>query len=567
MVGGLIAPLIGIAQITGAAPVSSAASGANMAPVSGMAPASAWTQGRTGPSAAPESVAEPILTELPVSGLQISSGVPVLAPEMPSWFVNGLPGLDANLALQVLADAASHGLDPADYQVEALAAALSGVQPGADPQELVRLDAALSRAVVAYLTHLHDGRLSPDVLKHRFKAPAISSFDARSFLIQARYDGRLAQAFEEAQPQIPMYQALRKVMNDYRAMGQHPAWDASLPPLPGRSLKPGQGYAGLDMLAARLAALGDLAGSVVPGPVYTGELVEGVKRFQTRHGLEADGVIGPATLAQLEISPAQRVAQMAITLERLRWTPLQYGSRMIVVNIPEFMLRAYEIRHGAIDLSLEMRVVVGKALNTQTPIFLDEVRAIEFSPYWNVPPSIARSETLPRLRRDPGYFDRQGFEFVSRSGAVSTVLTDEAIAAVQRGEWRLRQRPGPYNAMGDIKFIMPNDQNIYLHHTPTPHLFARVRRDLSHGCIRVETPVALAEFLLQDQPEWTAARIEQAMHGGKSRTVRLNQPVPVLLAYSTVVVKDGGKVYFLPDIYQQDARLEQALRQARPLAS
>lgn len=544
VIGGLWAPLQGMAQM----------------------PASSLMGAHGAASVATATGAE--AAALPVSSFQSSLPAAPAVAELPSWFVNNRPGPEVELALQTLGNAASQGLDPEDYQAAELTAAFNRAQQGSmDAGEVARLDEALNAALVRYLDHLHNGRLSPEVLKHRFKAPAVSHFDARGYFTQARQGGRLAQALEQAQPQTPMYAAVRQFMNAYQGLGQHPAWGTALPALPGRSLKPGQTYAGLETVAARLVALGDLAPTQHPGTLYQGEIVAAVQRFQQRHGLDPDGVIGPATIEQLNVSPAQRVEQMAITLERLRWTPLQYGSRMIVVNIPEFILRAYEFNHGKLDLSLEMRVVVGRALDTRTPIFLEEMRSIEFSPYWNVPSSIARGETLPKFRRDPGYFERQGYEFVRRDGSVSTVLTDEAIAAVQRGEWRVRQRPGPRNAMGDIKFILPNDQNIFLHHTSTPHLFSRVRRDFSHGCIRIEAPVALAQFVLQDQPDWTEARIEEAMHSGRSRTVRLNQPVPVLLAYSTVVVKDGGKVYFLPDIYQQDARLEQALRQVRSLAS
>src|SRR5690606_11757924 len=204
-------------------------------------------------------------------------------------------------------------------------------------------------------------------------------------------------------------------------------------------------------------------------------------------------------------------------------TPLLHGPRMIVVNVPEFVLRAYERTAQGVDLQLEMRVVVGRALDTRTPIFLEDMRFIEFSPYWHVPISIARRETLPRLRRDPGYFTQQGFEFVTRDGEVISTLTDEAIEAVQTGQWRIRQRPGPRNALGDIKFIFPNDQNIFLHHTPAPELFSRVRRDFSHGCIRIEAPVALARFVLQHKPEWTAERIRRAMARGKASTLRLDE--------------------------------------------
>src|SRR5690606_9069825 len=217
----------------------------------------------------------------------------------------------------------------------------------------------------------------------------------------------------------------------------------------------------------------------------------------------------------------------------------------------------------SVKFDLEVGVIVGKALDTEPPLFQEDMRFIEFSPYWNVPISIARSETLPRLRLDPGYFSRQGFEFVTRQGSVVTTLTGEGLDAVQRGEWRIRQRPGPQNALGDIKFVFPNDQNLFPHHTSSPGLFSRVRRDFSHGCIRVEHPVQLASFVLKNQPDWTQSRIAAAMGSGKSTTLRLNEPIPVLIAYSTVVVKNQGTVYFYPDIYHQDGRLEQALNAAR----
>ncbi|MFM8338375.1 MAG: L,D-transpeptidase family protein, partial [Fluviibacter sp.] len=250
-----------------------------------------------------------------------------------------------------------------------------------------------------------------------------------------------------------------------------------------------------------------------------------MKLFQKRHGLTPDGVIGKGTFEQLNTPPSARVEQIVLTMERLRWTPLMADKRMLVVNLPEFELRGLEIDGSQVQIPLQMNVIVGKSLNTQTPMFNEQMRMIEFSPYWNVPPSIARGETVPKLRRDPGYFDRQGFEIVTRSGEVVTSLSDEQLAAVQRGEARIRQRPGAQNALGDIKFIFPNNDNIYMHHTPSVGLFQRDRRDFSHGCIRVESPVALAEFVLRDEPEWTQERIREAMENGKSRTIRLKTPI------------------------------------------
>jgi murein L,D-transpeptidase YcbB/YkuD len=233
---------------------------------------------------------------------------------------------------------------------------------------------------------------------------------------------------------------------------------------------------------------------------------------------------------------------------------------MVVVNIPEFVLRAYEVVDGGIVVREQMKVIVGKALDTRTPLFDEDMRFIEFSPYWNVPPSIARGELVPHLRRDPGYFAREGFEFVAAGGDADATLSAANLDAVLAGQLRIRQRPGPQNALGDIKFVFPNRDSIYLHHTPSVRLFERERRDFSHGCIRVERPVALAKFVLQGMPEWTEERIRQAMEQGRSATLRLAEPVPVLIAYGTTLVIDG-RIRFFDDLYGLDRRLDAALRQ------
>jgi murein L,D-transpeptidase YcbB/YkuD len=187
------------------------------------------------------------------------------------------------------------------------------------------------------------------------------------------------------------------------------------------------------------------------------------------------------------------------------------------------------------------------------------MRVIEFSPNWNVPPSIAKGETLPRLRRDPTYFSRAGLEFVGSDGKVVAGFSDTSLAAVERGQMRIRQRPSAGNALGQIKFVLPNSNAIYLHHTASPQLFKRDRRDFSHGCIRIEAPVDLARFVLADEPEWTRERIVKAMGRGKSSTASLREPLPVVIAYNTTVLKEG-KLYFFRDIYGLDKALDNALR-------
>ena len=488
---------------------------------------------------------------------------PALAADEPVWFDAGRPSVQAQQAVDLLADAASHGLDPRDYDAAALQQALARAQPGLPPEAAARLGQALTQAMQRYLGDLHDGRIDPRLIHHDFDVARRAPFDAAQLLRSLPPDA----AVRAAVPQLPLYEQLREQLARYRARAGDAAWRQPLPPLPaaGRGapkLEPGQVWAGVPLLAERLAVLGDLPPAALP-PRYEGALVDAVKRFQQRHALDADGVIGAATLARLQVAPAARVRQIELMLERLRWTPLLQGPRMVVINIPEFVLRAYEVRDGRIRVQREMRVIVGKAYDTRTPLFDEDMRFIEFSPYWNVPPSIARHETVPRLRRDPGYFEQQGFEFVAGDGHVQTALTPQALDAVLAGQLRIRQRPGERNALGDIKFVFPNRDNIYLHHTPATQLFDRARRDFSHGCIRVEQPVELATFVLQGMPQWTEARIREAMSAGRSSTLRLDRPLPVLITYGTVLVK-GGRAYFFDDIYGLDRVLDDALHQRPP---
>lgn len=478
----------------------------------------------------------------------------------------GRPLAAAREAGQWLLQADRDGLRPQDYDAARWAAALQAAQP-VPAARAAEWEHAYNQAVLRYLHDLRFGRVDAARLGARYDGVSAPAPDLRATLHEALARGRLADALHAATPPWPQYRVLRRELAHYRALAGDPAWRTPLPPLPGSKLAPGQHWDGLAALAARLQALGDLPAGVGTGSAaYDAALQEGVRAFQERHALDVDGVLGKATLEALNVPPDARARQIELALERLRMTPLPAARRLVTVNVPEFMLRAWEHEDGALQEQLAMRVIVGKAIGTRTPLFDEDMRRIEFNPYWNIPPSIARGETLPKLRASPGYLGAQGMEFVGPGGQVSTSVTPQLLDAVAAGQWRIRQRPGPMNALGAIKFVLPNDQNIYLHHTPSTGLFDRARRDFSHGCIRIEEPVALAQWVLGDDPQWTEARIRQTMGQPRPVTVPLTTPVPVLIVYRTATVRNG-RVHFVPDLYRLDALLERALAQRPPVGA
>jgi len=263
-----------------------------------------------------------------------------------------------------------------------------------------------------------------------------------------------------------------------------------------------------------------------------------VQRFQRLHGLEPNGKVDAPTLAELDIPAAARVQQIQVNLERWRWLPNDFGQRYIKVNIPEFKMQLIDGGKTA----LEMRVVVGKAQQNRTPVFSDKMDYLELNPYWNIPTDIVKNEIEPGIAQDPNYLERKNMEVVTAGG-----------------EPRYRQRPGSDNALGQVKFMFPNQFDIYLHDTPADHLFAKAERDFSHGCIRLEKPLDLADYLLKDDPKWTPEAIRAAIATGEQKTVSIPRPLPVHILYFTAWVEEDGTVEFRPDVYGADAKLIQAL--------
>ena len=386
-----------------------------------------------------------------------------------------------------------------------------------------------------------------------------SSLAVEMVVDSLRDAGRQGPLLERLQPHLLHYQLLKNGLARYRAL----ALDSNLVPLPAlpRVVRPGVRLVAASRLRRLLEATGDLPHSAprnaAADDLYSADLVAGVKQFQKRQGFKSDGVIDSATAAKLSRPFVQRVRQIELALERFRWLPVSFAAPPIIVNIPAFRLYAFRGFTDREDKVLAMDVVVGASFDTRTPVFAAEMKYLIFRPYWEVPVSIMEAELGPKALRDPGFLKRESMVLVSGESEDAPVLpaTPENIARIGK-DVRIRQLPGPLNALGLVKFLLPNAHDVYLHDTAAKGLFARARRDLSHGCIRLSDPAALAAHVLRDQPEWTVERIRAAMNGTDNNRVNLTEPVPVCIVYSTASARENGEVYFYSDVYSLDKELD-----------
>ena len=461
----------------------------------------------------------------------------------------------------MLADASADGLVATDYDVEALAARAATLDTTPEASARAAFEGDLDSALLRYLRDLRFGRIDPRKVGFRVGRHGDALPDLVARLHEAAAQGRVQQLADELRPHFHQYDKLREALAGYRALDANGSIAHLAAPVP---IRPDDPFRDAVSLHRLLVAFGDLpADAPLPATRYDDTLSTGVRHFQARHGLDPDGVIGRTTLAALNVPLAQRIRQLELALERLRWLPDLDEGRYIGINIPMFRLWAWDSTRPN-DSPITMSVVVGKALNTRTPVLLDEMRYLIFRPYWNVPRSIVVKELLPAMARDAGYLQRNDMEVVGANEDPRPVVSTQTVEQLRQGTLRVRQRPGPKNSLGLVKFIFPNDDNVYLHGTPASHLFSQARRDFSHGCVRVENPVALAHWVLSDQPQWTRERIEETMNGTTSMRVNLTRPVPVILFYmSAMVMPSDQALHFAPDIYGHDAALERALTALR----
>jgi murein L,D-transpeptidase YcbB/YkuD len=469
----------------------------------------------------------------------------------PTW--TSLQQIDS--LLEMLDESYLEGLDPNDYHAPAVRAVRGTLADlnALPPAERAALDILLTDSVIRLGYHLRFGKVEPVELDPNWNMSRDLMGEDPAATIQDAIDSRSLREFaEEVIPRVFLYQRFKAALAKYRALAATGGWPTVLD---GVTLKPGMTDERVPVLALRLAKTGDLPAeaAAVATTLYDPTVVAGVASFQARHGLAADGAVGRATLAALNVPVERRIEQIRANLERARWVLYDPESEFLVVNIAGFAL--YMVRRG--EVVWRTRVQVGRPYR-QTPVFRSEMTYLVVNPTWTVPPTIFREDLLPQLRRNSSYLATRGIDLLDRGGMP---LDPTAVDWTGRSfPYQLVQQPGANNALGRVKFMFPNEHFVYLHDTPSRDLFERDNRAFSSGCIRVENPFELAQLLLGGS--WSRERLDALVATGKTQTVFLDKPLPVMLLYWTTEVDAAGRVAFFPDVYERDAGVIAAL--ARP---
>ena len=479
-----------------------------------------------------------------------------------AWIREGQATPQARAVIEVLQKADNKGLNSADYDGDRWNARLQQLD-----QSSARFDVALTVCAMRYVSDLRIGRVNPRHFDFGISVESKKYNLAQFVRTRLATQDDVKAALEEVELPFAGYQRTEAALQRYLELSKQD--DGEKLPEITKTVAPGSEYAGVPRLAGLLRLLGDLppSANVQPGTSYAEPLVAAVKKFQERHGLTPDGRLGRETLKELNVPLSSRVDQLRLTLERWRWIPSQFVQPPVVVNIPEFRLRAFD---ASGRIALKMNVIVGKAYRHETPVFEEDMQYVVFRPYWNVPPSIQRSEIVPAIQKDRDYVVKKNYEVIRSNGAVvsSGTISDDVLGQLRSGKLAIRQKPGPTNALGLVKLIFPNEHNVYLHSTPSQQLFSQSRRDFSHGCIRVEKPAELAAWALGDGAEWTLEKVRAAMQSGADNVqVNLSKPIPVLILYGTAIVDEDSTVHFFDDLYGHDAELKAVLAKGYPYPS
>lgn len=488
------------------------------------------------------------------------------------WLGNPQSEKNISEALNLLANASLQGLNPEDYDASTLRQKLpAALQFSPDAYlQLALYDTALSLAVLRFAHDVHYGSIDPKTLNFNLKHRPKKLLDLPALIKNAVMSGTLAQLPSHVEPQVRQYAKLKQALATYIELAKTtPVIKFFIK----KSIRPGSEYPQLPELQRFLLAVGDLSEekTIVTEPTslrYTDKLAEGVKKFQRRHGLTPTGILDKDTANAINVPLDQRATQIKLAMERLRWLPEFAPGQAVIVNIPAFQLWAFDDITAEQPNITHINVVVGKSLKNQTPSLMADMRLINFQPYWNVPSTILKEEILPKLINGKQFLAKQNMEIVSNYGGSEKPipLNTAALDKLKKGIFRVRQRPGKGNALGKIKFIFPNKADVYLHDTPAKALFKKTRRDFSHGCVRVEEPEKLAEFVFKNQKGWDKEKIRKALKNPTMQEIVLSKPIPVLLFYSTAFFNEDDDLMFYPDIYDRDPPLLAALSKHEDLS-
>ncbi|MEO8736726.1 MAG: L,D-transpeptidase family protein [Edaphobacter sp.] len=487
-----------------------------------------------------------------------------------AWTRDGKPTATALAFIDAFVDAGAKGLNPQDYDASLWPVRVQKLA-GKSADAISLFDVAMTVNVMRYISDLRIGRVNPSHFNFDINVQS-KKYDLAEFVSDQAVDAKdVPKLIAGVEPDSEQYRQTEIALGHYLDLAKQQEKAGAEPlPMVTKAVLVGGRYPALDSLSARLQLEDDLpsssAGQAPPASTtFDKELSAAVKQYQHRHGIEETGKLTPETVKSLNVPLTERVIQLQDALERWRWLPDQYLNAPLFVNLPEFVLRGYTPDH---KLEFKMKVVVGKVLGQhQTPVFAHMMKYLVFRPFWNVPTDIAKKELAPHIEKNHGYLESHNFEVTNGKHEVLTHYTAKQVA---EGGVLVREKAGPKNSLGLVKFMFPNQYDIYLHSTPATSLFDRSRRDFSHGCIRVQKPADLAVWVLngqldKDKQPWDMAKVEDAMNNGQdNRTVALKTPIPIVIFYVTGEVEDDGDVHFFNDIYGYDADMQQVLAKGPP---
>ena len=474
-----------------------------------------------------------------------------------AWTKDGKLTKQASGFLEALQNASLKGLNPDDYDAALLAQRGQQLSAG-NAQALAQFDSSLTIDVMRFVSDLHMGRINPQHFNFDIKSEE-KKLDLASFLSSKALDtGDVPQLVTSLEPDSEPYRQTEQALAHYLDLAKQQGTAEPLPTVT-TPVTVGHTYPAAAQLWQRLQLESDAPSGDAPAN-YNDALAAAVKNFQHRHGLTEDGKLTPQTLASLNVPLSDRVAQLQNSLERWRTLPDPYLNPRLLVNLPEFLLRGYGDDH---HLAFTMKVVDGKVKGDhETPVFTQTMKYLIFRPYWNVPVDIAKKELVPHMEARPGYLEAKNYEVITNKGVVKPEYTTNEVV---HGMVMVREKPGPTNSLGLVKFMFPNEYDIYLHSTPEVQLFNRTRRDFSHGCVRVQKPDELAAWVLNGQDDWDLEKVQEAMNTGQdNHQVNLKNRLPVVIFYLTAMPAEDGQIHFFDDIYGYDAQLRDLLAKGMP---